>query len=184
VVIKSSIRAQVFIMLREVKLYSSLAKAAGTDVIQLNVDTQQHLFAALKAHSTSLDMTLRTTESVYIVATDENGENAVSIEPGFGFSSTAKQLHIASSTSGAFPLAAWAIWDIVLVVVMVAVVVISSMLINKLNGTNNSTGAKSTMFNGPVNSTDQGGAIPIICGKKVLVGSTIISVAEDYYNVV
>jgi predicted phage tail protein len=171
-------------MIREIKLYGSLQKAANTDVIRLNVDTQSHLFAALRAQSTSLDMRLRTTQSVYIVATDENGENAVSVEPGFSFSSAAKQLHIASSTEGADPFSDTAIIIYVMVAIAVVCMVVSTMLINKMDGTNNSTGAKSTMFNGAVNSTDQGGAIPIICGKKMKVGSTIISVGESFANLV
>jgi predicted phage tail protein len=51
-------------------------------------------------------------------------------------------------------------------------------------GNNQGQGSRSTMFNGPVNPTEQGNPIPILCGKKVLFGAQVIAADEEYVNLV
>lgn len=171
-------------MLRAIKLHGSLDKVVEVSEFDLDVNTQAELFAALKARSSKLDMALRHAGEVALVSTNLQNEELTVIEPGFSFGSTAAKIHLFPPIEGG-----WVAYPILTAIVTaIAAAVISyglTMLLNHMKtNSNGSGGAKSTMFNGPVNSTDQGGPIPIIYGKKVLVGSTVISVAEDYYNTV
>ena len=159
----------------------TVAKAAGEDSFNLDVDDQHQLFAALRARSTKIDMALRKLGSVALVETDENETKAEAIDDGFRFGDKAETIHVVPHTEGAIvgvPLIVWAI------AAAVVVSIATSMLMAHMNtNPNGAGGSKSTMFNGPVNSTDQGGPIPIVYGKRVLIGSTIIASDEDYVNI-
>jgi predicted phage tail protein len=168
-------------MIRTIKLYGALEKAASKSEYELNVDTQQQLWAALRSKSQKLDIALRRNK-VCIAATDKDGNKAKAIHQGFSFSPAAEVLHIVAHTEGAAVAGIWLVVEMIAVAVVVSVV--SSMLISTMTNKHSSGGQRSTMFNGPINSTEQGGPIPIVYGLKCLVGSTIISVDEDYYNTV
>jgi predicted phage tail protein len=175
---KDPVRSEIYTVIRNIKLHGSLAKAAGVSDFRLDVNTQHELFLALKAQGPDVDMAMRRAGAVHIVQTGDNDENPAAVEDGFQFSSKAKNLHVAASTEGA--------WNFVIYAVIALVVsyVTTKLMTHLQTNSNGSGGAKDTMFNGPANTTDQGGPIPIIYGKKVLVGSTIISSDEDYYNIV
>ncbi len=165
-------------MIRNIRLHGSLAKAAGQDTFRLDVNTQHELFLALKAQGPRVDMALRKAGSVHIVQTGDDDQDPSAVEDGFRFSDKAKNLHVAASTEGA--------WNFVIYAVIALVVsfAVSKLMTHLQTNSNGSGGAKDTMFNGPVNPTDQGGPIPIIYGKKVLVGAQVIASDEDYFNVV
>jgi predicted phage tail protein len=167
-------------MLRKIFIHGSLKKASHISEMTLDVDQQNQLFAALRARSTRLDLALRKHREIAIWTTDIYGENAEPVEQGFNFGK-APHIHICPHTEGSafIPLVVWA------VVAAVVVSVATSMLMaHTTSGANGAGGSKSTMFNGIQNGTDQGGAIPIVQGKRVLVGSTIIASAEDYVNLI
>lgn len=168
-------------MLRQIHLIGSLAKAAGRTDFNLDVDNQNQLLAALRSQNQKLDMSLRG-RAVGIIKSDENDKDLVPVEPGFNFGK-AKKIHVGVDTEGADPTG---ISETALIIALVAVAASIAILMTmkvKTN-TNGSGGARSTMFNGAVNTVDQGGAIPVVYGKKVLVGSQIIAVGERYFNTV
>jgi predicted phage tail protein len=168
-------------VLRQIVLHGSLEKATGESTISLDVDQQNQLFAALRARSTKCDMALRKYNEVSMWTTDADGTGDCLIQ-GMGFGN-AQQVHICPHTEGAYIPGAS---ELVVYVIIAAVIVIGAVAISLLShmqtNSNGAGGGKSTMFNGITNSTDQGGAIPIIYGKRVLVGSTIIGADESYVN--
>ena len=169
-------------MLRQIHLMGSLAKAAGQTDYTLDVDNQNQLFAALRAQNSKLDMVLRN-RPVALIASDENDQDAKLIKDGFSFSQKAKKIHVGVDTEGAADGGVMEVMAIVALVIGVVSIAIMMTMKTK-TGTNGSGGARSTMFNGAVNSVDQGGPITIVYGKKVLVGSQIIAVGEQYFNTV
>lgn len=165
-------------MVRDIKLYGSLAKAADGKSFRFDCNNQHELLAGLKAQCPQLDMALRSTGSVSIVWTkDDEQVDPRNIEDGFRFSDEAKVIHISPATEGAW-------WYVIVIIASVVISYAVTRLTMPHNSNSNSGGGRSTMFNGAVNSTSQGGPIPIIYGKKVLVGSTIMGADEDYYNTV
>lgn len=169
-------------MIRKIHLYGSLAKAAGEDSFEYDVDTQPQLFAMLRRRSPALDMELRRAGQVVICTPDADRKTATCVGQGFNFGKR-EELHIATHTDGGYFAIPYLVTALIAVVVAVAVAYIGAALMSK-NNPNGPGGPKSTMFNGPVNNSDQGGGIQIVYGRKVLVGSTVISVAEDYVNMV
>lgn len=176
---QSTICCEVYKMIRDIKLYGTLEKIAGQKSYRFDCDNQTQLFAGLRAQCPELDVPMRSMQTFSLVATESHEEtNPTQIQDGFRFSNKAKVIHVAPSTEGAW----WyVIWFLVIAIVSYA---ITRLTMPHLGGNNNAGGSRSTMFNGPTNATDQGGPIPIIYGKKVLVGSTIIAVDEDYSNLV
>jgi predicted phage tail protein len=169
-------------MIRNIKLHGSLAKAADEVEMKLDVDTQHELFAALRARSSKLDMALRKAGNVALIATDVDGEDARSIRDGFRFGDKAANIAVVAQTEGAYFIPAIVWWAVaIMAVVQVATTMLMSHVQTNANG---SGGAKDTIFNGATNSTDQGGPIPVIYGKKCLVGSTIIAADESFFNTV
>jgi predicted phage tail protein len=168
-------------MLRQFQLSGSLAKAAGTETFNFDVDNQNQLLAALRAQNQKLDMAMRNRQ-IAIVATDKEHGNATLIKEGFTFGE-AKTFIVGVPTEGAADGGVLEVMAVAALVLGVAAIAIQMLTKVKTN-TNGSGGARSTMFNGAVNTVDQGGAIPIVYGKKVLVGSQIIAVGEKYFNTV
>jgi predicted phage tail protein len=168
-------------MIRNIKLHGSLAKAADEVEFHFDVDTQHELFAAFRAHSSKLDMALRKAGTVSLIATDANGEDARSIHDGFRFGDTAATIDVVAHTEGAYFIIPYLWYIAVAIVVSVATTMLMSHIQTNSNG---SGGSKDTIFNGATNSTDQGGPIPVIYGKKCLVGSTIIAADESFFNTV
>jgi predicted phage tail protein len=165
-------------MIREIKLYGTLEKVAGVKSVRFDCDNQHQMFAGLKAMYPDLDMTFRTLKTFAVASTQsEDDTDPKPIQDGFNFSEKAKIIHLAASTEGAWLQLAY------MVIAMVIAYVVVRLTMPHINQ-NNAGGSRSTMFNGPVNATDQGGPIPIIYGKKVLTGSTIMSADEDYYNTI
>jgi len=160
----------------------SLAKAAGQTDYTLDVDNQNQLFAALRSQNSKLDMALRN-RPVALIASDENDQDAKPIKDGFSFSNKATKIHVGVDTEGA---ADGGVGEVMFIaaLVMAAVSVVIMMTMKTKTNTNGSGGARSTMFNGAVNSVDQGGPITIVYGKKLLIGSQIIAVGEQYFNTV
>ena len=167
-------------MIRNVRLYGSLEKAAGRKDFKFGCNTQAELFNGLKVICPSLNMHLRQGKQVYIFWTETlEQEKAKTVESGFRFSDKARYLHVCTGTEGAYAAIPYLIEALVAIVVSYVIV---KLTMPSMKQNNNSS--RSTMFNGPVNATEQGNPIPIICGKKLLVGSQIISAAEQYYNTV
>jgi predicted phage tail protein len=166
--------------LRKIKLYGSLAKDAGVDEFNFAFDTVPQLLAVLSSKNPSVAMALRTKE-IGLAASDDNDANPRGHRTGFNFGVNDKVVHVAPMTEGNFVIIPF--------LIKAAVAIAISYLVTKLTmshiktGANGPGGRKSTVFNGPVNSTDQGGAIPVVCGKEFLVGSTIIAAAEEYVNI-
>jgi predicted phage tail protein len=164
-------------MIRTIVLTETLAKAAGARELRLNVDNPQQLLGALRCYNTPLNMALRQQE-VGLVASDEDDTNLRGLRDGFQFGNANTRIHVVTPTDGAW-------WFVIIAVVMMVVsyavtrLTMSSMQTNA----NGPGGPKSTMFNGPVNSTDQGGAIPKVFGKKFLVGTEVIASDESYTNI-
>jgi len=165
-------------MIRDIRVYGTLEKVAGRKAFRFDCDNQHQLFAGLKAQYPELEMTLRQLKTFSIVSTESDEEKDPKvIEDGFSFSDKSKVIHICPSTEGAW----W--YVIVLIASIVISYAITRLTMPSMNHSS-SGGSRSTMFNGPVTQTDQGGPIPIIYGKKVLTGSTLIAADEDYYNTV
>jgi predicted phage tail protein len=169
-------------MIRTIFVHGSLRKANNKRrSFMLNVDNQNQLFAAMRARSAELNLALRKHDLLAIWTTDEAGEDVQPIAQGFNFG-TAPIIHICPHTEGAYGSEAILIWAVVAAVV---ISVATTMLMSHMNtNSNGSGGGKSTMFNGITNTTDQGGAIPIPYGKRLIIGSTIIASDEDYVNLI
>jgi predicted phage tail protein len=171
---QGKVRSEIHVI-RDIYLYGSLEKAAGQKHFRFDCANQHQLFSGLKSRCPALDMVLRQKRTFHIVATESpDDRNVKQLADGFSFGDKAKIIHISPSTEGAWWYAAE------LIIALVVSYVVVRLTMPRLD--HNQHGSRSTMFNGPVNSTDQGGPIPIVYGKKVLVGSTIISAAEEYYN--
>jgi predicted phage tail protein len=163
-------------MLRNIRLYGTLEKLAGRKDFRFDCDTQQQLFAGLLAQCPKLAIPLRQMKTVHMAwAETEDQKEPKACEQGFRFSNRANYIHMCPSTEGAWP---YVIVAIIAIVVSYAIVRLTMPHMSS----NQSAGSRSTMFNGPVNSTEQGNPIPIIYGKCTLVGSQIIASDEDYYN--
>jgi len=173
-------------MLRKVHLHGRLKKTAGREVFDFDCDDQSMLLAAIRNLSPEVDLALREVSKVKIIASDSNAKKAEPVDGGFTFGDNVTDLHIIPHVVGDYSAAAMAIWEQVAIYVAVAVATsyVSAMLAPKMpSGSNGAGGLKSIMFNGPINSTDQGGPIPVVYGKKVLIGSTVIAVDIDYFRV-
>lgn len=94
-------------------------------------------------------------------------------------------IHVVPEVEGAIVIPLAWYWVVAIyVAVAVATSYIAASLARHMNsGSNGPGGPQSTMFNGPQNSTDQGGPIPIIYGKQCLVGSTVMATDTDYFNI-
>jgi predicted phage tail protein len=160
-------------------LYGSLEKIAGRKDFRFDCDNQHQLFAGLRAQCPALDIPMRQMQTFSLVSTKTEEEvEPRQIEDGFNFGNDEKVIHIAPSTEGA--------WWYVLYFIIIAVIsyAITRLTMPHMGGGNNAAGSRSTMFNGTVTQTDQGGPIQIPYGKKVLVGSQLIAADEDYFNLV
>jgi predicted phage tail protein len=159
-------------MIRNIHLHGNLGKVAGHEVLKYDADNIPMLVAALRSFSPKLDYELRTSKLKVV-----GGYGTDTIEDfgeGFGFGKNT-DIHVIPNTCGA--------WNIVIsIVIEIIIAIVAAHLAAKID-TKNGPGQRTTIFSGPVNSTAQGGPIPIVYGKKVLVGSTIISTAIEYYNV-
>lgn len=168
-------------MKRNVHLHGSLEKAAGQEVYRFDCDDQRLMFAGLRAASPALDIALRKAREVKLVGIDASDQRANPIDAGFQFDSSIEDIHIIPAIEGKFAVGALGVVE--MIAAAVAVSYVTTLLMPKLSaGTNGAGGAKSTMFNGAINTTDQGGPIPIVYGKKTLVGSVVISVDVDFFN--
>jgi predicted phage tail protein len=166
-------------MIRNIRLYGSLAKVAKQNEFRFDCDNQHQLFAGLKAMCPELDLTLRQLKTFSIVSTESDDEvEPKTVYENFQFGKNAKYIHVCPSTEGA--------WWYVFIAIAMAVLsyAVTRLTMPDTNHNNGAGSGRSTMFNGPTNQTDQGGPIPIIYGKKVLVGSTIIAADADYYNTI
>lgn len=176
------VRNQVSNMIRNIKLYGGLKKATEHPEFRCDVDTPQHLLAALRGQSQSLDMAVRS-GALAVVGTNSTGDT-VELDQGFNYGKDVDTLHIVQHSEGSYGSEVLIAIEVA-VIVTAASIIITRLLTKSLNtNPNGSGGAKSTMFNGAVNSTDQGGPIPQVYGKKVLVGTTIIAADEDSFNTV
>lgn len=157
-------------MIRNITLHGSLATIAGTDTYRFDVDNNTQLFSAFRSINPKLSLAMLKCPELAIATQDGD-----KIEDGaFGYG-TAPDIHIASAVDGSNIY--------VQIALLVISLYLSSRMVNKMTG-NNATGQKSTMFSGAINSTQQGGAIPIIYGKKCLVGSNVVSSDVQFYNTV
>lgn len=165
-------------MLRTIKLYGSLEKLTGKSEFVFNCDNQKQLLSGLKCVFPETKKYLREHRTLHM-AWGESGDdkNLRPVEQDFQFSNKAKLIHLCAATEGAY----FAIPYIIAAVVAVVVSYVITRLMMP-STSNNQQSSRSTMFNGPVNTTDQGNPIPIIYGKCVMVGSQIIATDEDYYN--
>jgi len=178
-------------MKREIHLYGSLAKITDKSVYTLDCDDQKMLFASLRSLSPKMNYALRKVEQVKIIGTNKEKNKVEGLDSDFTFGDTVEEIHIVPDTTGdaQAAIAAFSItnpWAEVAIYVAVAVAtayITAALTMHLSPGNNGAGGAKSTMFNGPINSTDQGGPIPIIYGTKVLTGSTIIAADVTYINV-
>jgi predicted phage tail protein len=169
-------------MIRNIKLYGALKKATEHPDFRLDVDNEQHLIAALRSQCNSLDLAVRS-GPLAIVASDASGKT-LKLDEGFNYGKDVDTLHIVLHSEGGYGSEVLIAIEVA-VIVSAASIIITRLLTKGLStNPNGSGGAKSTMFNGAVNSTDQGGPIPQIYGKKVLVGTTIIAADEDSFNTV
>ena len=165
-------------MIRKIRLYGTLEKVAGQKDFEFACDNQHQLFAGLRALCPQLDITMRQLKTFSICWTEtEEEKNPKLVENGFRFSDRAKVLHISPSVEGAW----WYVF--VLIAAMVISYAIMRLTMPHM-GNNQGQGTRSTMFNGPVNPTEQGNPIPKLCGKKVLFGAQVIAADEDYVNLV
>lgn len=163
-------------MIRTIVLHSKLAKAAGVEELHLDVNNPQQLMGALRCQSVALNMALRQ-QPVGLVASDEDDSNPRGIHEGFEFGEKNKRIHVVTDTDGSW----W--YAIVFVIAAIASYAVSRLTMSSMNTNPNGPGGpKSTMFNGPVNTTDEGGAIPQVFGTKFLVGTEIIASDEEYSN--
>ncbi len=168
---------------RNIHLHGDLGKFGELHVF--NADNLQHLYAGLKARDPKLDYYLRTNKVKVIGGVGDNIDRDFGEGLNFG---AATDIHVVPSTEGAFFIpaiyAAYGLWAAVAAVaVEVTIAYVALKMAAKMQTNGNGPGQRSNIFSGPVNSTAQGGPIPIIYGKKVLVGSTIISSALQYNNV-
>lgn len=157
-------------MKREIYLDGSLAKYLDGGKITLDVDNVPQLMAALRAQNEQLNIAIRSASDLYIGIPETEKQD---LDFGFG---NVEEIHLVPATEGAG--ATYVAWVAIGLVVALAVRVLTA---SKMTG-NRAAGQKSTMFSGPINSTQQGGPIPIIYGKKVLVGSTVIASDVQYYT--
>jgi len=172
-------------MIRTIHLHGSLEKAAGTSTIAFDFDDQKQMFAAINGFSQSLKMAMRKAQFVKIIATDPATENYEAVSEGFNFGKAQTDIHVVPEVEGAIVIPLAWYWVVAIyVAVAVATSYIAASLARHMNsGSNGPGGPQSTMFNGPQNSTDQGGPIPIIYGKQCLVGSTVMATDTDYFNI-
>jgi hypothetical protein len=163
-------------MIREIELHGAFAKAAGASTFRYDCDTPKQLYAFLRNITPELDLLLRNRKVGLVTSQPDNSE-LESIPPGLSFGEKPK-LHVASSTDGAYWIIPYLIEALIMAVVSYVVTRLTMSSVN--TNPNGPGGPRSSMFNGPVNSTDQGGPIPIVYGKKFLIGSTIMAADESY----
>src|SRR5689334_2527483 len=90
-------------MIRDIKLYGTLAKVAEGKTFRFDCDNQHQLFAGLKSQCPALEMPFRQLRTFSIVSTKNDKDvDPVAIEDGFTFGANDKVLHITPSTEGAW----------------------------------------------------------------------------------
>jgi predicted phage tail protein len=180
-------------MLRNIKLYGSLAIDTGVDAIKLDVNNSALLFSGLKNLIPDFKKATRYFKEIIVVGTKLNGEKTEivptrDLQRSFGDCDT---IHIMPSVEGDISAAFWAVavgiadtvGETAALYIAAAVVVVGAVAVMyglsalaQALAPKPTTGQSDTsfIFSGPTNTANQGGAVPIIYGT-CLVGSTIIA---------
>lgn len=189
-------------MIRTIKLHGKLATDTGIKTLKLDVDTPLMMVRGLTALVPGFEESLRSLEvPINIIAGNRRVKkdekkvksySAKGLRDDFGKN---KEVHIVPAVEGAALMTAYMImeWGMSYAAAALVTSVVISMAVNLVIGAitqalapkpNTSTGAQSVdqrpsfIFNGPVNITAQGYAIPLVYGT-CLVGSTVISSGYD-----
>lgn len=181
-------------MLRTVRFYGALEALAGTPTLELDVDTPVMLFHGLRSQIKGFRQWCDD-HKLAVVLTDKNREPESLTMDGFSMSlGKASEVHLLPETEGAGVefaavasfLSSYGITStLAAVVAYVAVNVAISYAIGAVaqslagspdtsSGTGRPDERPSFLYSGPVNTTAQGHAVPIVYGVH-MVGSTVIS---------
>jgi predicted phage tail protein len=184
-------------MLRNIKLYGSLAIDTGVDSLPMDVNHSAMLFSGLKSTVPGFRKATQHFKEIVVVGTRQNAEQMEVVqttnllEP-FGDCDT---IHVMPSTEGDISWAVAAAYAAIAAEVgsVAAVAIIAVAAVGLMYGlmklaqalapkpsTGSGQSDNSFIFSGPHNTANQGGPVPIIYGTA-LVGSTII--ASNYITV-
>lgn len=174
-------------MLREIKFHRQLKDDLGVESIMLDVDNSQQLLLGLKCVLPTFNDVYSKYEFLSMcVEGPEPIEGEVNIKTDFADATT---IHLLPAIDGDYTVAAvaayFAITNVVVAfIVTMAINMAISMALSAIAqsfASKPSTGSGSTapntpsfMFNGPINTTSQGGAVPIAYGT-CMCGSTVIA---------
>lgn len=173
-------------MKRQVKLYGTLAIDAGVDTLTLDVNHPQMLFRALQHCIPDFRKIAAEYGELVILCTKSNGgktEVVQSRDIKFPFEGS-DTIHVMPQAEGdisyavaalvAAGLSTAAAYAVVIVGVIALMYGVSKLAQSLAPKPTTQQSDSSFIFSGPVNSTSQGGPIPIVYGT-CLVGSTIIA---------
>jgi predicted phage tail protein len=179
-------------MKRQVKLYGTLAIDAGVDSLTLDVNHPQMLFRALQHVIPNFRKIAAQYGELVILCTKNQGketEVVKSHDPRFPFKDS-DTIHVMPQAEGdisyavaalvAAGLSTAAAYAVVIVGVVALMYGVSKLAQSMAPKPTTQQSDSSFIFSGPINSTSQGGPVPIVYGT-CLVGSTII--ASNYLTI-
>jgi predicted phage tail protein len=172
-------------MLRKIQFHRGLKDDLCLDSIMLDVDNSQQLMLGLNCVIPDFKQVSEKYDSLSFCVEGKKKVKKANIKTGFA---NAKTIHVVPTIEGDFVVAAvaeyFAISYAVAFVVTIAINMALSMALSAIAqslASKPSTGSGSTapqtpsfIFNGPINVTSQGGAVPIAYGTCI-VGSTVIA---------
>lgn len=180
-------------MLRNIYLHGAIKNALNIDSIKLDVDTVPDIFHGLKSANNKLIPSLLATKHISIALVNDDKITYLSDKSLSNRLGSAKEIHIATATTGSF--AAFGAWVASAVgatgtaatVVSFAAQTIASIAVSTVLGTivsklmtptqgqeSAAEKSQSYMFDGAVNLQGQGHPLPLLYGK-FRVGSVTIS---------
>jgi predicted phage tail protein len=174
-------------MKRTIRLYGSLAIDAGVDELTLDVNHSRMLFRALEHSIPAFRKITRTCPEMMVIGTKMGETNQREIVPTndpLRPFADADTIHVLPSTEGdisaavaglvALGVGTAAAYAIVIVGAIALMYGVSKLAQSMAPKPTTQQSDNSFIFSGPVNSTSQGGPVPIVYGT-CLVGSTIIA---------
>ena len=180
-------------MLRTVRFYGALEALAGTPSLELDVDTPVMLFQGLRAQIKGFRKWCDSNKLAVVLTSKDREPESLTMD-GFTMSlGSATDVHLVPETQGAgldpgtialISMTLEVSWTTAVVIYIAANIAISyalGQIAQALAGspdTSSGTGRPderpSFLYSGPVNTTAQGHAVPIVYGVHT-VGSTVIS---------
>lgn len=183
-------------MIRTIHLYGE-ASRLGTS-IQLDADNVQMLFAGLTSSFKGFRQLLLKTEKFALVKKVNDSYESITEGTLFEPFNETEELHFIPVLNGQDPSTAYAVasamgatgaWAVVAAaVIYIGMIYAMSYLAASLaptpevDGSESADNQPSFMFNGAVNVTEEGYAVPVVFGR-VLTGSVVISVGTEVENI-